>query len=123
MTAAPADVLVTTQTDADAAIASAETFAASLQHGQEALVVHVLLGGARNDWETMRAATVLWAHVRHAALAWAPRHLRINAIGVGINPAQLNQAPAVRATQADIAATVLAMWQLPSMTGQIIRLG
>jgi hypothetical protein len=121
--APPADVLVTTQTDADAAIASAETFAALLPDGQEALVVHLLHGGKTNDWETMRAATVLLAHVRHAALVWAPRRLRINAVDIGINRAQVSQAPALPATQADIAATILAMWQLPSMTGQVVRLG
>lgn len=85
--------------------------------------MHVLHASKTNDWKTARDATVLWAHVRHAALAWAPRRLRINAIGIGINPAQLSHAPAAPATQADIAATVLAMWQLPSMTGQVIRLG
>jgi hypothetical protein len=121
--APPSDVLITAQTDADAAIASAETFAASLAPGQEALVVHVLHAGKSNDWEATRTATVLWAYVRHAALIWAPRRLRINAVGIGIHTAQLSPAPANPATQADIASTVLAMWQLPSMTGQIIRLG
>jgi hypothetical protein len=119
----PADVLITTPNGADAAIASAESFAASLPEGREALVVHVLRASETNDWESTRAAAVLWAHVRHAALAWAPRRLRINAIGIGINPAQLSQAPAAPATLVDIAGTIMAMWQLPSMTGQIIRLG
>jgi len=115
---APADVLITTQADANAAIASAEMFAASLPHGGEALVVHVLRAGKSNDWASTREAALLSAHVRHAALAWAPRRVRVNAIGIGGG-----QPPAAPATPADIAAAVLAIWELPSMTGQVIRLG
>jgi NAD(P)-dependent dehydrogenase (short-subunit alcohol dehydrogenase family) len=56
---------------------------------------------------------LLWAFTRHAALAWAPRRIRVNAIGLDATPA----------AHADLAATILAMWRFPSMTGQLIRLG
>ncbi len=54
---------------------------------------------------------------RQAALAWAPRRLRLNAIALGT---PLRAAPA---TPADLDRTIRAIAAWPSMTGQIIRLG
>jgi NAD(P)-dependent dehydrogenase (short-subunit alcohol dehydrogenase family) len=110
VTGPPALLLIT---NTDQAIANAEKFADAVPPGQEALVVNILQAHAPDDWVGARAAALLWAFTRHAALAWAPRGIRVNAVGLDATPA----APA------DLAATILAMWDFPSMTGQIIRLG
>ena len=89
---------------------------------------------ARDDWPAARDAAILWEFTRFAALAWAPRRIRVNAVGLGVSPVLASQppegsgqaagsAPAQTATPSDIAATILAMWGFPSMTGQLIRLG
>ncbi len=120
--------------DPDTAIASAEKFADAVPPGQEALVVNILYAHAADDWNAARAAAILWAFTRHTALAWAPRRIRVNAIGLGISPVLPSQpaesagqaagpAPSVPATVQDLVATVRAMWEFPSMTGQLIRLG
>jgi NAD(P)-dependent dehydrogenase (short-subunit alcohol dehydrogenase family) len=82
-----------------------------------------------------REAAALWAFTRQAALEWAPRHIRVNAIGLGTAPfgpfepedqagrAATANIPAKPASTADIARTITAMAHFPSMTGQIIRLG
>ena len=80
------------------------------------------------------ANAALWAFTRQAALDWAPRKIRVNAIGLGASPAGPDEAqeqsgraaadiPAQRTTPEDIARTIRAMAAWPSMTGQIIRLG
>ena len=130
----PADLLIALPQDADAAIVGIENFADVVVAGQEALVVNILHGCAQDDWPGARAASLIWAFTRHAALAWAPRRIRVNAIGLGVSPKLLSEpseasgqpagpSPAVPATPEDIAATVRAMWNFPSMTGQLIRLG
>jgi hypothetical protein len=132
--APPAVLLVNQLADADAAIANAKFFADALPPDQEALVVNILHPDTPGDWPSARAAALLWAHTRHAARAWAPRRIRVNAIGPGVSPIVPGQpalssgqaagpAPAAPATPADIAATILAMWEFRSMTGQLIRLG
>ncbi len=131
---AHATLLINFTPDADAAIASGRNFADAIAPGQEALVVNILHPHPPDDWPGARAAAALFAFTRHAALAWAPRRIRVNAIGLGVSPALPDQpaecaaqaagaAPAAPATTADIAATILAMWHFPSMTGQLIRLG
>jgi len=129
-----ATLLINFTPDAEAAIASGRNFADAIPPGQEALVVNILHGHLPDDWPGARAAASLFAFTRHAALAWAPRRIRVNAIGLGVSPALPDQppdtaaraaspAPAAPATASDIAATILAMWRFPSMTGQLIRLG
>jgi hypothetical protein len=132
--APPAAVFITANTDPDRAIANAHAFADAVPPGQEALVVHILPPQGPSDWLATRAAAVLWAFTRHTALAWAPRRIRMNAIALGTVPPgpalpaesaarAAGPAPAAPATPGDIAATVLTLWRLPSMTGQLIRLG
>jgi hypothetical protein len=106
----PALLLVS---DTEHAIASAEKFADAVPPDQEALVVNILRAHAPDDWAGARTVALLWAFTRHAALAWAPRRIRVNAIGLD----------ASHAARADLAATILAVWRFPSMTGQLIRLG
>jgi hypothetical protein len=130
--APPAALLVNLGGDATAAIATTERFAELAT--EDSLVVSILRSHAPGDWPAERDAAILWAFTRHAALAWAPRRIRINAVGLGISPVlatqppeasgqPAGQAPAQPATPSDIAATILAMWGFPSMTGQLIRLG
>jgi NAD(P)-dependent dehydrogenase (short-subunit alcohol dehydrogenase family) len=80
------------------------------------------------------ANAALWAFTRQAALEWAPRGIRVNAIGLGTDLAgpfepseqagrATGAAPCAAATLADIAQTIRAIASWPSMTGQIIRLG
>ncbi len=130
----PAGLLISCAGDADAGIASARAFAEAVPPDQEALIVNILPAYARGDWGGARRAALLWAFTRHAALEWAPRRIRVNALGLGVFPALPDQlpeeagraagaAPAAPATPEDVAATILAMWRFPSMTGQLIRLG
>ena len=132
--APPAALLVNLGGDAAASIAAAERFAEAAADGEDSLVVSILRPHARDDWPATRDEAELWAFTRYAALAWAPRGIRVNAVGLGVSPVLASQpveasgqaagpAPAAPATQADIAATILAMWRFPSMTGQLIRLG
>ena len=129
----PATLLVTASGDADAAIAAAYAFAGALAPRQHALIVIILRAHAPDDWPAARTAATLWAFTRHAALAWAPRGIRVNAVGLGISPNLPGQpveesgrpagpAPAAPATPDDLAETILAIWRFPSMTGQLIRL-
>jgi NAD(P)-dependent dehydrogenase (short-subunit alcohol dehydrogenase family) len=86
------------------------------------------------NFATHREAAILWAFTRQAALDWAARKIRVNAIGLGSAPFgpfepddQAGRGAAeIRATTAtadDIARTLRAIAGLPSMTGQLIRLG
>jgi len=130
--AAPAALLVNLGLDAAAAIATTERFAEAAC--ENSLVVSILHLHERDDWPAARDAAILWEYTRYAALAWAPRRIRVNAVGLGVSPVLATQppeasgqaagaAPAQCATPSDIAATILAMWGFPSMTGQLIRLG
>ena len=126
----PNPVLVTTSKP------EAQAFAAALQEGKEALVV-LLLHAHPPGLEHLEAHTAnatLWAFTQQAALAWAPRRIRVNALGLGASPygpfAPQEQAgraaapvPASGATQEDIDRTIRFMAECPSMTGQIVRLG
>jgi NAD(P)-dependent dehydrogenase (short-subunit alcohol dehydrogenase family) len=82
------------------------------------------------------ANATLWAFTRQAALEWAPRGIRVNAIGLSLGtelagpfePAEqagraTGPVPATAASLNDIAQTIRAIASWPSMTGQIIRLG
>ena len=131
--APPATLLVNLGGGAASAVASAERFAENARDG-EALVVSILHAHAREDWPVAQDTAILWEFTRYAALAWAPRRIRVNAVGLGVSPVLATQpatasgraagpAPAQSATPADVAATILAMWRFPSMTGQLIRLG
>jgi NAD(P)-dependent dehydrogenase (short-subunit alcohol dehydrogenase family) len=131
--APPAALLVNALADADAAIVAATEFADGLAPAQQAVVVTILQAHAQGDWPAARAAAMQWAFMRHAALAWAPRGIRVNAIGLGVSPTLPDQpieesgraagpAPATAATPDDLAATIVAIWRFPSLTGQLIRL-
>lgn len=86
------------------------------------------------DFAQHEAAATLWAFTRQAALEWAPKGIRVNAVGLGAAPFGPFEAddqsgraaaacPAAAATHADIAGAIRAIAEMPSMTGQIIRLG
>ncbi len=131
-------LLVNAEADAEpeVVVARSLTFAESTPSDMEAVVV-TLINQAQaglNHWRSHAACAALWAFTREAALSWAPRRVRFNAIGLGTAPfspwEDSSQAsrpaftmPAQAATTADIVRTVLAIVGLPSMTGQIIRLG
>jgi NAD(P)-dependent dehydrogenase (short-subunit alcohol dehydrogenase family) len=82
-----------------------------------------------------QATATLWAFTRAAALDWAPRNIRINAVAIGAAPfgpleaddeagrPAIDLRAAAAATPKDIAGTIRAIANFPSMTGQIIRLG
>jgi hypothetical protein len=131
--APPVTLLVNLAPDNEAAIARATAVFDATAAGQEALVINILHGHAPGDWPATRAAATLWAFTRYAALAWAPRRVRVNAVSLGVSPTlpdqpaeesgrAAGQAHAAPATPADLAATILAIWRFPSMTGQLIRL-
>jgi NAD(P)-dependent dehydrogenase (short-subunit alcohol dehydrogenase family) len=130
-----ASLLINLTEDPEAAIAAATRFSSwQAVGGEDRLVVNVLRAHAASDWPGSRANATLWAFTRHAALHWAPRNIRLNALGLGAAPAlpwqgqedgarAAGAAPAAIATSADIAACIMAMWRWRSMTGQLIRLG
>ncbi len=132
--ALPAAVLINLAHDAGAAIATAEVFADAVPPQGEALVINLLAEHALTDWPAASAAATMWAFTRHAALVWAARGIRVNALCFGACPEAVDQpretagraafaAPAGPATLADIASTVVAFCRLRSMTGQLVRLG
>ncbi len=108
-------------------------FAAALAPAEPALVVTILTPVEDTPDTLARQMDFAgaWAFTRHAALAWAPRRIRVNAIGLGARPPSLDptlpprgagggmREPAVE----DIVRTIRAIAGFPSMTGQIIRLG
>jgi NAD(P)-dependent dehydrogenase (short-subunit alcohol dehydrogenase family) len=132
--APPARLLVNCGGGTQAAIDAAQAFAAAAPGGEDALIVNILRAPEAPDWPAAREAATLWAFTRYAALEWAPRGIRVNALGLGISPVLADQppedagqaagrAPAAAATPADVAGTILAMLGFTSMTGQLIRLG
>ena len=123
--------------DSATIIKRCEAFAATqTQTGPESLIVTLLptVEPGLSQFALHQSVATLWAFTRQAALEWAPRRIRVNAIGLGTaafgpdepfdqagrNAAAVLAAPA---TLADIAATIRAMAEFASMTGQIIRLG
>jgi NAD(P)-dependent dehydrogenase (short-subunit alcohol dehydrogenase family) len=120
--------------DTGTIVARCRAFAAAAQ--AEALIVTILPATPAGlaDFPAHAAAAALWAFTRQAALEWAPRRIRVNAIGLGTSPATPFEPaeaagraaaaiPAPPASIDDIAATLRAIAAWPSMTGQIIRLG
>jgi NAD(P)-dependent dehydrogenase (short-subunit alcohol dehydrogenase family) len=133
----PVVVLVNADADPDPpeVFARSRRFADTIPAGEEALIV-TLLNQTDGGLPALPryAAAALWAFTRQAALDWAPRRIRVNAIGLGCSPAgpfettgaafgAAASVPAKPASLADIARTLRTMAGLPSMTGQIIRLG
>ena len=108
------------------------SFAESAE-SRDALILTILT--AADDTGTLEwqmAAAGAWAFTRHAALAWAPRGVRVNMIGLGASPppdpdpvARGRGAPvhARPASVEDAVRTIHAMVAWPSMTGQFVRLG
>jgi hypothetical protein len=123
--------------DSASIISRCEAFAAEhAQTGVASLIVTVLPSAEPGlaHFTQHQAIATLWAFTRQAALEWAPRGIRVNAIGLGATPFGPDEpddqsgrnAAAVLAAPAtldDIAATICAMADFASMTGQIIRLG
>jgi NAD(P)-dependent dehydrogenase (short-subunit alcohol dehydrogenase family) len=120
--------------DAAAIIARSTQFASGMP---EALIITLIPSAPPGlaHFPLHQAAATLWAFTRQAALEWAPRKIRVNAIGLGAAPFgpfeaedQAGRAAAdipgtATADPADIARTIRAIAGFPSMTGQIIRLG
>ena len=122
--------------DAATALVRSRDFAEALPAGQEGLVITLLHAcpPGLDRFDGHAANATLWAFTQQAARAWAPRRIRVNAIGLGVSVAgpfepqeQAGRAaacvPATPATLEDIARTVRFIAACPSMTGQIIRLG
>ena len=123
--------------DSAVIISRCESFAAEhTQTGPASLIVTLLPASEPGlaHFTRHQAVATLWAFTRQAALEWAPRGIRVNAIGLGATPFGPDEADdqagrnaaavlAAPATLADIAATIRAMAAFASMTGQIIRLG
>ena len=120
--------------DVDGVVERCRAFAGA--SGGEMLLVTILHAAPPGlaAFSRHAANAALWAFTRQAALAWAPRQIRVNAIGLGAGPAGPDEAqeqsgraaadmPAEPASLEDIARTIRAMAAWPSMTGQIIRLG
>lgn len=116
--------------------ARCRAFADGRVAGEDSLIVTILTAATPGPVpdEQSQAVAALWAFTRAAALQWAERGVRVNAIGLGASPAgpfepqeQSGRAafPAAAnpATAEDVARTILAMAAWRSMTGQIIRLG
>ncbi len=114
-------------------IARCERFAAEIETGLIITLLPATPPGLQH-FSLHQAVATLWAFTRQAALEWAPRGIRVNAIGLGAAPFGPDEADdqarrtaanvvAAPATFDDIAATVRAIADFASMTGQIIRLG
>lgn len=119
-----AEILLTAAPDAASQIEAARVFVS----GPGArLIIFRLPGRERADWPTTEARAALVAFLRWAALDWAPRGVRTAAISLADcaapgSPAP-NQAPAAPATAADLARVLALLWRVPSLTGQVFRLG
>jgi NAD(P)-dependent dehydrogenase (short-subunit alcohol dehydrogenase family) len=113
---APAGLLVNAEATPDLAAIAARchAFVEALPAAQEGLIVTILVNHRAGlaDWQAGATAAGLRHFTRDAALGWAPRGVRVNMIEI------LRGVP-----EADVAATVLLMTRLPSMTGQTISLG
>ncbi len=117
-------------------MARARDFAGGLADGQAGLVLMLLRAHAPGlvQFDGHAANATLWAFTQQAALAWAERDIRVNAIGLGASPhgpfEPMEQAgraaaamPASSADLEDLVRTIHFAAASPSLTGQIIRLG
>ena len=100
--------------DADSVVRRCQQFADEAGAGG-ALVITILHAPppGLDHFHRHAARAVLWAFTQQSALTWAPRRIRVNAIGLGPGPASIE----------DVARTLHAIATLGSMTGQMIRLG
>ena len=114
--ATPAALLVNagSHPDLDMVVARCRMFAQTIPAGEEALIVTIVTPARRtlDEWQADAHATGLLSFTRQAALAWGPRHIRVNMIEA-----------APDAPDADVAAAILALIDLPSVTGQSWHLG
>ena len=132
------DVLVNADPGAAAAevLARARDFANTLPAGQEGLVITLLHAcpPGLDAFDGHAANATLWAFTQQAARAWAPRRIRVNAIGLSTSVSgpfepveQAGRAaapvPAVAATLDDVVRAVRFLVACPSITGQVVRLG
>ena len=91
-----------------------QAFAAALPAGNDGLIVTIVPPYRKDleEWRHDAAAAGLLRFTKQAALAWGPRHIRVNMIEA-----------APDAPDADIAAAILALFDLPCVTGQSWHLG
>jgi NAD(P)-dependent dehydrogenase (short-subunit alcohol dehydrogenase family) len=132
--AEPAGMLVNLAEDPQAVMDAAHAFAAQTSGCEsERLIVNVSAVPRPDEWDRTKAAAIIGAFTRHAALAWAPAHIRINSLCIGATRphglAAHHRSATTRVTSPtgashyDVVQTILAMWRWRSMTGQMIRLG
>ena len=120
----------------EATMAHSTAFMQAADPGTDTLIVTILHQPPPGPLQLTRKcqAAALWAFTQGAALAWAPRGIRVNAIGLATSPAgpfepqeqagrAAGDAPASPASMADVARTLGLMVACPSITGQIVRLG
>ncbi len=109
-------LLINLEAAAGLAIAAATAFAnAASPVGGDRLVVSIWQKSAPAEWEANRYAAEMAAFTRYAALAWAPKQVRVNAVII-------DAAATAGSSQSGVAATILALWRWRSMTGQVINL-
>ena len=114
--AAPASLLVNAEPASDLAsiVARCMAFVDAGEPGGEKLIVTLMprAQAGLEHWQAAATSAAMLAFTRRAALAWGPRHVRINMIETaGQVPVQ------------DVAASLLAMVALPCLTGQQWTLG
>jgi NAD(P)-dependent dehydrogenase (short-subunit alcohol dehydrogenase family) len=113
---APACLMVNAETTPDLGAIAARcfAFADTLPAGEEGLIVTIMhpLPRGLAHWEASATTAGLLSFTRDAALAWAPRHIRVNMIQVHAN-----------VPEDDVADCLLVIVRLASMTGQMIALG
>jgi NAD(P)-dependent dehydrogenase (short-subunit alcohol dehydrogenase family) len=115
-TGAPACLLVNADATPDLSAIAARcfAFADALPADLEGLIVTIMHPSARglDHWQASATAAGLSSFTRNAALGFAPRGIRMNMIEVH---------PDV--PEHDVAASLLVILRLASMTGQTITLG
>jgi NAD(P)-dependent dehydrogenase (short-subunit alcohol dehydrogenase family) len=113
---APAGLLINAEAAPDLAGVTARclAFAEALPAGTEGLAITVLprRTAGLDDWQAGAVSAALHSFTKDAALTWGPRRIRVNLVEM-----------AAGTPESDLAATILAMLRLASMTGQVVRLG
>jgi NAD(P)-dependent dehydrogenase (short-subunit alcohol dehydrogenase family) len=108
-------------------ISAAEAFA-TLDGSDDRLVLMMGLcrtaaADATSDWQDEQDSAVLAAFTRYAALAWAPRGIRVNFLSVAALALGHGNAEGPEGCLSDVARTIRHMKGWRSMTGQTLQLG